>query len=73
MEMSEYRRYRIKATSREDESGVWLARWMAVRLSGLGAHSESGSLRRTFAGEHEADEAALREARAWVDLNGQHD
>src|SRR2546425_10259213 len=73
METTEYRGYRIKATSREGEPRVWQARWTAVRLSGSGAHSKSGSVRGTFTGEREADEAALGEARAWVDQNGRQE
>lgn len=73
METTEYRGYRIKATSREGEPRVWQARWTAVRLSGSGAHSNSGSVRGTFTGEREADEAALGEARAWVDQNGRQE
>src|SRR2546422_9611432 len=73
METIEYRGYRIKATSREGEPRVWQARWTAVRLSGSGAHSNSGSVRGTFTGEREADEAALGEARAWVDQNGRQE
>src|SRR2546425_13227324 len=73
METTEYRGYRIKATSREGEPRVWQARWTAVRLSGSGAHSKSGSVRGTFKGEREADEAALGEARAWVDQNGRQE
>src|SRR5207245_8856543 len=73
METTEYRGYRIKATSREGEPRVWQARWTAVRLSGSGAHSTSGSVRGTFTGEREADEAALGEARAWVDQNGRQE
>ena len=71
VETTEYRGYRIKATSSEDESGKWLARWTADRLSGSGAFSKSGSVRRTVTSEGAADEAALREARAWVDQYGQ--
>src|SRR5207245_11643407 len=73
METTEYRGYRIKATSREGEPRVWQARWTAVRLSGSGAHSKSGSVRGTFTGEREADEAALGEARAWVDQYGRQE
>src|SRR2546429_843472 len=73
METTEYRGYRIKATSREGEPRVWQARWTAVRLSGSGAHSNSGSVRGMFTGEREADEAALGEARAWVDQNGRQE
>lgn len=73
METTEYRGYRIKATSREDQRRVWQARWTAVRLSGSGAHSNSGSVRGEFTGEREADEAALGEARTWVDQNGQQE
>src|SRR2546422_9923795 len=73
METTEYRGYQIKATSREGEPRVWQARWTAVRLSGSGAHSKSGSVRGTFTGEREADEAALGEARAWVDQNGRQE
>src|SRR2546430_14896413 len=73
METTEYRGYRIKATSREGEPRVWQARWTAVRLSGSGAHSKSGSVRGTFTGEREADEAPLGEARAWVDQNGRQE
>src|SRR5713226_4620344 len=73
METTEYRGYRSKATSREGEPRVWQARWTAVRLSGSGAHSKSGSVRGAFTGEREADEAALGEARAWVDQNGQQE
>src|SRR5437870_13736364 len=73
METTEYRGYRIKATSREGEPRVWQARWTAVRLSGSGAHSKSGSVRGPFTGEREADEAALGEARAWVDQHGRQE
>jgi len=67
VETTEYRGYRIKATSTEDESGKWLARWAADRLRGSGAFSESGAVRGTVTSEGAADEAALREARAWLD------
>ena len=71
METTEYRGYRIKATSSEDESGKWLASWTADRLSGSGAFSKSGSVRRKVTNEGAADDAALREACAWVDQYGQ--
>jgi hypothetical protein len=67
METTEYRGYRIKAISREDEPRVWQARWTAIRLAGSDVHPKSGSVRGAFTGEREADEAALRDARAWVD------
>ena len=70
METIEYGTYGIKVTSREEASGNWLARWTADRLSGSGAPSKSGFLRATFTTQREADEAALHEARAWVDNTG---
>jgi hypothetical protein len=70
VETTEYRGYRLKATSTEDESGKWSARWTADRLRGSGALSKSGSVRGTVTSEGAADEAALREARAWVDQYG---
>src|SRR2546428_12963392 len=73
MGATEYRGYRMKASWGEGEPRVWQARWTAVRLSGSGAHSKSGSVRGTFTGEREADEAALGEARAWVDQNGRQE
>ena len=71
VETTEYRGYRIKATSSEEESGKWLARWTADRLRGSGAFAKKGSVRGTVTSEAAADEAALRKARAWVDLYGQ--
>ena len=67
MEVTEYRGYRIKATSREDEPRIWHARWTAVRLAGSDEHPKSGSVRGVFTDEREADDAALHDARAWVD------